>query len=258
MRLIFLLILIQNVFTWRMFPIKKKYQIKKQFISISPGGVYGFYTLGLSSYLQQNYDTDKYHFIGASSGSWNSLVCCFKHNQTDLINELLNQDFLVEPDSLSMLQEKLRNYILSNYNSEDFNLNKLHISISELDNLELKNVIINNFTKLEDALECCILSCHIPFLTSEKIIKKHNDKIIFDGGLTEFPPKNISNFLLISPNRYNKKNLDKAFNCLITRKISKEIIHDLYNKGYQDAIKHKKEFDSLFSRRDFLFYLDYL
>ena len=247
MLFLLLLIIIQNVLTWRFLPIDMYiYKPKKRFISINPAGVYGFYTLGISSYLKDNYNLHQYYFIGASSGSWNSLLCCYKYNQTSLIRELLKQDFFENSLSISNLQKNLSNYISTNYNSEDFNLDKLYISISEFNNFELKSVIIHNFTNLENALECCILSSHIPFITSDSFIKKYRDKIAFDGGLTEFPPKIISTYFEISPSKYNSKNIEKAFLGLITKNVSIKIIQELYSKGYHDSHYQKKDIDTYF------------
>ena len=259
MKLLLFLLLVQNTLTWRFMPLKKKiYKKNKKFISINPAGMYGFYTLGVSSYIKDNYNLSKYHFIGASSGSWNCLLCCYKYNQKELINNLLRQDFLENPDSLNHLQVNLYNYILKNYISEDFNLDKLYICISEFNNFELKNIVISNFTNLEQALECCILSCHIPFITSSNFIKKYQNKIVFDGGLTEFPPKNISNYFTISPNKYNNKNLEEVFFELIIKNVSINVINDLYYEGYKEASNDKIEIDKYFGEEDFPFYLDYL
>ena len=119
MKLIIFFFLIQKVLSWRFIPLKKIYR-NKEYISINPAGIYGFYTLGVSSYIKENYNLDKYNFIGASSGSWNCLLCCYKYNQTELITKLLKQDFFENPYSLNNLQEKMCNYILTNYITEDF------------------------------------------------------------------------------------------------------------------------------------------
>jgi len=39
------------------------------FISIQPGGITGFYTLGICSYIKEKYDTSKYNIMGSSSGA---------------------------------------------------------------------------------------------------------------------------------------------------------------------------------------------
>ena len=47
-------------------------------ISISPGGFKGFYQLGISSYIKDNYYTENILFTGASAGAWVSLMMVYK------------------------------------------------------------------------------------------------------------------------------------------------------------------------------------
>jgi hypothetical protein len=93
-----------------------------------------------------------------------------------------------------------------------------------------------------------MLSSHIPFITSDNFIKKYKDKFAFDGGLTEFPPKSISTYFEISPNKYNIRNIEKAFLGLITKNISIQIIQELYSRGYNDSHYQKKDIDKYFDK----------
>ena len=241
---------IQNIL-----PIKKDFPTKK-FISIAPAGLYGAYTLGITSFILDNYNTESFLFLGGSSGSWNSLIGCYKYNSKDLIDELLLQPFF-EKSSVSKLQDNLSNYFFENYNSSDFNLDRLYMSVSVLDNFRLTNKVITNFTSLNDAIEGCRASCHIPLLTSKQFIRRYRDNIVFDGGFTIFPPRNILNFFIISANKYNSQNLQYALSGLIKRNFSKEIINELYNKGYKDSLEHKKDLDLYFNNVDLPFYMHY-
>ena len=227
----------------------------EKFISITPAGIYGSYTLGIASYIQDNYDINKYSFIGASSGSWNSLICSYKYNRKNFIKKLLKQPFF-EKSSVNKLQENLANYFLENYNSNDFDLNKLYISVSEFKDFRFKSRIISNFTSLDDALECCRASCHIPFLTSNNFLKIYRNSIVFDGGFTRFPPNYLTNYFMISANKYSDDNLKVAFSGLITRNFSLEIINKLFEKGYNDSSNHKNDIDLYFN--DHPFYINYL
>jgi hypothetical protein len=65
----------------------------KKIISISPGGMKGFYLFGISSYIKKNYKLDNYVFSGASAGAWNSLFMCFKKNPSELIHIIMNINF---------------------------------------------------------------------------------------------------------------------------------------------------------------------
>ena len=49
----------------------------KKLIISTPGGLHGFYLMGVSSYLKERYDLSDCIFSGASAGAWNSLFLCF-------------------------------------------------------------------------------------------------------------------------------------------------------------------------------------
>jgi len=151
----------------------------------------------------------------------------------------------------------LYNYFSNNYKSNDFDLTKLYISVTEYEKFKFKNSILSDFSSLNDALECCRGSCHIPYLTSNRLIRKYNDKIVFDGGFTNFPPKKIMNNFIISANKFNKDNLQEAFCGLITKNFSNIIINDLFQKGYNDSIENKKEID-LYFNNDIPFYMNFI
>ena len=238
---------IQNIF--------RKDITREKFISIAPAGLYGAYTLGITSYILDNYNTDNYLFLGGSSGSWNSLIGTYKFNSKLLIEDLLDQEFF-EKSSVNTLQDNLSRYFLTNYNSSDFNLDRLYLSVTQFENFNFKNKIISNFTSLSDAIEGCRASCHIPFLTSNQIIRKYKKMIVFDGGFSPFPPKDIYNFFIISASKYNSENLQYAFSGLIKRNFSRLIINDLYNKGYNDSLDNKNEFDIYFNQIDLPFYMN--
>ena len=44
----------------------------------TPGGLFGFYFMGVSSFLKDNYNLTNYIFSGASAGAWNSLFLSLK------------------------------------------------------------------------------------------------------------------------------------------------------------------------------------
>ena len=46
---------------------------KAKVVVSTPGGLFGFYFMGISAYIKENYNLTNYIFTGASAGSWNSL-----------------------------------------------------------------------------------------------------------------------------------------------------------------------------------------
>ena len=58
----------------------------------TPGGLFGFYFMGVSSFLKDNYDLSNYIFSGASAGAWNSLFLSLKADDKPFIDEMLKTD----------------------------------------------------------------------------------------------------------------------------------------------------------------------
>ena len=73
------------------YKIKNSPTLDKLIIS-TPGGLNGFYLLGVSSYLKENYNLTDYLYSGASAGAWNSLFLSFRGNDTEFINNLIYSD----------------------------------------------------------------------------------------------------------------------------------------------------------------------
>ena len=220
-----------------------------KFISLYPAGINGFYTLGIASYIFDNYQTQEYNYIGASSGSWNSLICCYKHNKTNFIKGLIDQPFFEKPKDIYAIQYGMFRYIFENYHTRDFDLDKLHICLSELKvkRLELVSLIISDFTSLGEALSCCMSSSHIPYITSNQLINEYQGRIVFDGGFSSFPPETINVYFSISSTTFNYSDINSALCGILSRNVSSKVIKDLYHQGYVDGKNNKKYLDEYFN-----------
>ena len=64
----------------------------KNLITISPGGIKGFYLFGITAYIKEKYNTDNLIYSGASAGAWNALFMCYKGNPLKFVIDLLNSD----------------------------------------------------------------------------------------------------------------------------------------------------------------------
>ena len=201
------------------------------FISIQPGGITGFYTLGICSYIKEKYDTSKYNIMGSSSGAWNGLFMVCK--DTKFIDKMMVQDF-TQYQGLYEIQKELKLYLLSTYTRDDFELDRLYILTSWYRGLFLTPKIYNNFKTLEDAIDCCIASSHIPLITSNKIWKKYDNKLIFDGALFKIPKK-YKNDIIISYDMFDSKLFKSFWSNMI--KYNVKNITFLYKEGYSDAIQ---------------------
>tara|TARA_B100001093_G_scaffold250134_1_gene239641 strand:+ start:21210 stop:21986 length:777 start_codon:yes stop_codon:yes gene_type:complete len=219
--------------------------VPENVISVSPGGIKGFYYLGTLYYIKKNYDMTKYNYLGASAGSWNSLFMCYKGNNDDeIIEKLFNIDF---NQPLAKCGKSIKDLFLKNYKTEDFNLEKLNIGVTQLgkyNKLNLKYTIYNSFIDLEDALDCCLASSHVPFLIGGGAVKRYKNKLAFDGGLKKISYlKPDSSVLHVSSKLWDN---EKYITMPGLRKINGFDANALFNDGYNDAKINKKILDDIF------------
>ena len=217
-----------------------------KFITISPGGIAGFYSLGVCNFIKENYDVSDYSFLGASAGAWNAMVCSYKGNSHHFIKTLFEDDIITNTNSVDELQYKFKDHIIERYSIDDFDVERLHITICEVDQFSIKSKVINEFYNLETLIDCCIVSSHIPYITSNNLIKVYNNKITFDGGFLSFPPKDRYHHIIISPNMYDPDMLGSMIVNLFKRNITKESLYNLFIQGYSDASLHKEDLDEVF------------
>jgi hypothetical protein len=157
----------------------------KKLITISPGGTNGFYTFGIVDYLKKNFDLSNYVFSGASSGAWNALFLCYKGDPQYFVDNMLNSG-INKVKSIQDIEYLIKDELLNNLNSEDFDFKSLYIGVTTFEKLKFKTTIYNDFEDLNDALDACIISSHIPFITGG-LIKKYRNIISFDGGFRKHP-----------------------------------------------------------------------
>ena len=241
-------------------------------ISISPGGFKGFYQLGIASYIKDTYRTENILFTGASAGAWVSLMMVHKGDHKQLINDLIKwtNESSENNNQLGIIVQQLKTKILVNYKTSDFDLSRLFVGVVQIDKMYTppKLFIHNNFLTLEEAVDCCIASSHIPFITGG-LIKKYKNKISFDGGFSNFPYLKISNTLSIfhihpklwienelnnelSKSKSKNKILNLNFNLhdyttLFSR--SELNLYDLYNRGYNNSINNKHILDKILCKK---------
>lgn len=214
-------------------------------ISISPGGKKGLYYLGTLAYIKSNYNLHEYSYLGSSVGAWCSLYMCFKGDDNEFLKDVLSFNFKTQ--SLYKTQYLFKRTLLSKYTDNDFDLNKLNIGIACLgrfNKLSLKYNIYNKFNDLEDAIDCCIASSHIPIITGGGVIKRYKKKIVFDGGLISARNRNLETSTLhICPEIWKNEKYIKESGLSSIKKFDHI---RFYNEGYSDAEKNKIFLDTLF------------
>jgi hypothetical protein len=221
----------------------------KKILSISPGGYKGFYTLGICKFIKENYDLSEYVFSGASAGAWNSLLLVSRHGIGEIQKKIID-DSLMKINSLEKLELTIKQRILENYETDDFYLHKLYIGVTTVDKYKSKTIIYNSFESLEDALDCCVASSHIPFFTGG-LTKTYRKTFVFDGGFSKYPYLNTTSPILhIHPNIWNRFSQNKSvFNISDYTTLFSKTNYPfelLIEQGYLDAKNHKKYLDSIF------------
>lgn len=66
---------------------------------------------------------------------------------------------------------------------------RVHISISVLDGLRLRNLVVSQFHSNDDLMEACIASSSIPFLSATGFGQRFRGMRVLDGGATKNLPR---------------------------------------------------------------------
>ena len=232
----------------------------KKVISISPGGLKGFYLLGVVTFIKENYPLHDFIFTGASAGAWNSLFMCYKKNPKDLVLKILNSNTIIKAKSIHDMEYAVKYKLLELCKDEDFDLQRLFIGVTSLQQYKVVTNIFSDFDNLEDAINCCIASSHIPLVTGGFTNRYHN-MYTFDGGFSNYPYLNIKKPVLhVTPSMWkdikNKGNIRQmfmynkikrlvSFYQLVSENKQTFNFMKLYDDGYQDAKTNKKMLDEI-------------
>jgi hypothetical protein len=219
----------------------------KDVISLSPGGLNGFYMAGVSSFLKDHYDLSNCVFTGASAGAWNALFMCCNRDHDTFIDKLFETQINLK--KLKTTEENIKHTILSSYSATDFDFEKLYIGVTSFHKYHVQTHIYNHFYDLEDAIDCCIASSHIPFLTGD-LLHIYNGINSFDGGFSNYPYLHIKKPLLhITPDMWHpkQKSFEKFYRSFFPDDHHSTV--DLYTNGYSDSLQNKHFLDSLFCSR---------
>jgi hypothetical protein len=185
---------------------------------------------------------------------------CYKGNSLPFVYNLLDYN-IKKSKSILEFEYYLKYKLLSNYNENDFDLNRLFIGVTTIQNFIPRTNIFSDFDTLEDAINCCVASSHIPFITGGFTNKYHN-MFTFDGGFSNYPYLDRERLLHISPSMWNvedkeennkiKKHMKKIIKYTEIFSISKNNLLELFDDGYYDAKKNKQFLDSIFISKEIM------
>lgn len=222
--------------------IVKTKLLDKKILHITPGGLYGFYDTAICKIIKEKYNLEDYIFNGASAGSWNSLLMVYKYDHNKLIKIIFDTFEQNKIKCIKTTQQELKNIILSNTNTEDFELDKLFITVCVWNNNKINNYVYTDFETLECAINCCIASSNIPVLTGD-MIHRYRGKISYDGGFLS--PSHIiikKPDFIISNSLFGKK---RFFTSLFD---SKKNVSHLYLEGLTDSLDNISHLDDIFEK----------
>ena len=169
-----------------------------------------------------------------------------KYNLIDLLD-----DTIVHAKTILEMENNIKNKLLIQFQDSDFDFSRLYIGVTNYQHFQFYTHIYSNFSTLEDAIDCCIASSHIPFITGGFVNKYHNI-ITFDGGFGKYPYlKDDLPKLHIYPDIW-KENKSKPFiydTSLFSRKLYD--FNQLYYEGYRDAKKNKIFLDTVFPVKEY-------
>ncbi len=240
-----------------LFLLKQNYHDKK-IITLSPGGFRGFYVLGLCKFIKENYDLTDYIFSGASAGAWNSLFLSYNGNSDKFVNSVMSVD-IKKQNSLYNVQQSIKETLLEFFDETDFDFQKLYIGTTIIKDFRFRPIIYSDFNNLEDAIDCCIASSHIPFITGGF---KYNYRGVnsYDGGFVKFPYLNNEySSIHITPSIWNPE--ESTFEKIKRRKKRLSDYSTLFNKnghnikelyldGYKDAEENKEKLNKIFNKEN--------
>jgi len=208
-------------------------------ISLQPGGLNGFYLFGISKYIKENYDLEDTLYFGSSAGAWNAV---YLSNKNPVFSKKF-QKYLENLDISNMnnlydIEHSIKKFYIQHSHTNDFNLKQIHICVSQIKKFGLRKKIYSNFNSIEDAINCCMASSHIPFVTDDNLFFTYKNKLCVDGGFFEYPhPSKIYPNIILHPHMWKNPHI-RNFDNFKTFNVSQHI-----QWGYQDAFSHKKELD---------------
>ena len=237
MKLLIIMVTIAYIIN-KVYKIKKKYKIPEcdADIILAPGGIKGSYTMGICSYIKNNFDLTNKKIVGFSAGSINNLFMSIKeekkiHFLRTLIKIKLN-------NNIKKFLKNIIHDIEEEFTENDFNLNNMNVGVSHSNGL----YIYNNFLNLKDVLNCCEASSFIPFFTSKDIFFFYKYKLCLDGGICykEYREKKRDDVLVINHHMFKRyKNPKIRFHGMTTKNVN---VYQMYLYGYHDARKNHDYF----------------
>lgn len=233
----------------------------KKHITISPGGFKGFYMLGVTTYIKTFFEVeDEYIFSGASAGSWNALTMSYVGEPYTLyprIRKILTAvNSVFKKRTILYTQKQLRAGIMEKFRDDEFDLKKLFIGVTTNTPrigsqicFRRKTHIYTNFSNLDEAVDACMASSHIPFITGDHKYK-YRGIDAYDGGFSKNPFLPTAPYLKITPNIWGAENETYGLESFTTLFFKRKYdLIELFETGFLDSFENHDKLARLFKER---------
>ena len=210
-------------------------------VVLGPGGVAGFYSLGICHYVLNHFEIRDKSTVGFSAGSFTLL---FMRIQPEKRNAMLQILFEYNETDTILVMKRLMETLEATTTLQDYELNSASIAVSHTDGIAL----YDSFLNVEQLIRCCKSSSFIPFVTHESGMDFYNHKMAMDGFfyyntfLNQYrnPPLVITPFMF---GRYSNSMYNKLLFLLGCHPLKTTSIYQMYLYGYQDAKQNHSHFE---------------
>lgn len=220
-------------------------------ISFSGGLYYALvYQTGVLQYLQDRYDLKDVVFLGDSSGSMVAYAAAVNIPARKFLEERIIPPTLA---CLSMpfcgtghwkdIQLRCNEKMGLSLVTDSLTLpiqNRLHVSITRVDGIFLRNEVVSVFHSDRDAAEAVMASSHIPFLMTPHMFAVWRGAKWLDGGISGHRPVLDARTCVIHPELWRSHAFWLKHGC-VTIPSAKQARWS-YRLGYEDAAKQDEYF----------------
>jgi hypothetical protein len=217
------------------------------------GGYYVFYYLGIFKFMQEHYDLTDCVFSGVSAGILPCLALSAGISIDLALNKMLELNERLKDGVFNKIYDYMRD-LLNHFITADIlkKINgKLYVTLLEVP--AYNYVTINSWTSKEDLIDCIIASSFLPNLLTSQPYSLFRGRKFIDGGIMrpipQLPGPGLD--IVISANKYKpirfKGLLDYVAFKIPTYSATEP--YELFEKGYNDAIVHKSEFENVLQKQ---------
>jgi hypothetical protein len=220
------------------------------------GGLYP-YLMGIGKFIQDNYNLDDIIFTGNSSSSYITMLLSLNipfdtayEEHGKIMKDISSCTFGPLYYYFDIAKKHLYDYFKNN-TIDIKKIKNLYIQITNTKNSfnynNWESIFINEWDNIEDLLNCMRSSSYIP-IYGTSITNEFRGMKCIDGGVNYYLKKYSHSTCKYEKSKYIKTDMWRQIPYMWYLIYSNKEWNDkLYNLGYEDATKNKKELDDFFN-----------